>query len=123
MFIAVLPSTPDLERSGIEHREPARPVSVAIASMLITTLSPGMQWTVCGRVYPVFAASSAGSITFSSRGRRGSLATSTMWIREERKPGTIRCERSGPWQAELHRFQPKWCSSSPTFGIASSWMI
>ena len=23
-----------------------------------------------------------------------------MWIREERKPGTIRCERSGPWQAE-----------------------
>jgi hypothetical protein len=31
MFIAILPSTPDLERSGIEHREPARPVSVAIA--------------------------------------------------------------------------------------------
>ena len=42
-----------------------------------------------------------------------------MWIREERKPGTIRCERSGPWQAELQRFQPKWWSSSPTFGIGS----
>ena len=24
-----------------------------------------------------------------------------MWMRDERKPGTIRCERSGPWQAEL----------------------
>ena len=46
-----------------------------------------------------------------------------MWIRDERKPGTIRCERSGPWQAELQRFQPKWCSSSPTFGIGSSWTI
>ena len=42
-----------------------------------------------------------------------------MWIREERKPGTIRCERSGPWQADEQRFQPKWCSSSPTFGIGS----
>jgi hypothetical protein len=24
-----------------------------------------------------------------------------------RKPGTIRCERCGPWHAELQRFQPK----------------
>ena len=46
-----------------------------------------------------------------------------MWIRDERKPGTIRCERSGPWQAELQRFQPKWWSSSPTFGIGSSCTI
>ena len=44
-------------------------------------------------------------------------------MREERKPGTIRCERSGPWQAELQRFQPKWCSSSPTFGIGVSCTI
>ena len=42
------------------------------------------------------------------------------WTREERKPGTIRCERSGPWQADEQRFQPKWCSSSPTLGIGSS---
>ena len=47
----------------------------------------------------------------------------TMWIRDERKPGTIRCERSGPWQAELQRFQPKWWSSSPTFGIGVSCTI
>ena len=46
-------------------------------------------------------------------GRRGSSATFEMWIRDERKPGRTRCERSGPWQAELQRFQPKWCSSSP----------
>ena len=91
--------------------------------MLITTLSPGMQCTVCGRVYPVCAVSSSGSITFSIRGRRGSSATLTMWIREERNPGRIRCERSGPWQAELQRFQPKWWSSSPTFGIGVSWTI
>ncbi len=69
--------------------------------------SPGMQWTVCGRVRPVARTTSSGSITFSIRGRRGSSATLTTWIREERKPGTIRCERSGPWQAELQRFQPK----------------
>ena len=41
----------------------------------------------------------------------------------DRKPGTTRWERSGPWHAELHRFQPKWWSSSPTFGIGSSWTI
>ena len=70
-------------------------------------LSPGMQWTVCGRVRPVARTSSSRSITFSIRGRRGSSATLTTWIRDERKPGTIRCERSGPWQAELQRFQPK----------------
>ncbi len=74
--------------------------------MLITTLSPGMQCTVWGRERPVSAISCSGSITFSIRGRRGSSATLTMWIREERKPGTMRCERSGPWQAELQRFQP-----------------
>ena len=73
----------------------------------MTMLSPGMQWTVCGRVNPVARTSSSRSITFSIRGRRGSSATSTTWMREERKPGTIRCERSGPWQAELQRFQPK----------------
>ena len=44
-------------------------------------------------------------------------------MRDERKPGTIRCERSGPWQAERQRFQPKWWSSSPTFGIGVSWTI
>ena len=62
---------------------------------------------------------SSGSITFSMEGFRGSSATFTMWIRDERKPGTIRCERSGPWQADEQRFQPKWWSSSPTFGIGS----
>ena len=66
---------------------------------------------------------SSGSITFSIRGRRGSSATLTTWMRDERKPGTIRCERSGPWQADEQRFQPKWCSSSPTFGIGVSWTI
>src|SRR5919204_287325 len=60
---------------------------------------------------------SSGSITFSIHGRRGSSATLTMWNREERNPGTIRCERSGPWQADEQRFQPKWWSSSPLFGI------
>ena len=89
----------------------------------MTMFSPGMQWTVCGRVRPVFSTSSSGSMTVSSLGLRGSLATSTMWIREERKPGTIRCDRSGPWQAELQRFQPKWCSSSPALGIGSSWTM
>jgi len=43
-------------------------------------------------------------------------------MRDERNPGTIRCERSGPWQADEQRFQPKWCSSSPTFGIGVSWI-
>jgi hypothetical protein len=61
---------------------------------------------VCGRVKPVASRISSGSITFSIRGLRGSSATFTMWILEERNPGTIKCERSGPWQAELHRFQP-----------------
>jgi hypothetical protein len=64
--------------------------------MLMTTLSPGMQWTVCGRVSPVFSTISSGSITFSIVGRRGSSATLSTWTREERKPGMIRCERSGP---------------------------
>ena len=73
----------------------------------MTMFSPGMQCTVCGRVRPVARTISSGSITFSIRGRRGSSATLTTWIRDERKPGTIRCERSGPWQAELQRFQPK----------------
>jgi hypothetical protein len=50
---------------------------------------------------------SSGSITFSIRGLRGSSPTLMTWMREERNPGTIRCERSGPWQAELQRFQPK----------------
>ena len=62
----------------------------------------------------VLAMTSSGSITFSMEGFRGSSATFTMWMRDERKPGTIRCERSGPWQAEEHRFHPKWWSSSPT---------
>ncbi len=88
--------------------------------MLTTTLLPGMQWTVCGRVRPVFSISSSGSITCSILGRRGSSAMLRTWIRDDRKPGTIRCDRSGPWQAELQRFQPKWCSSSPTFGIGVS---
>ena len=44
-------------------------------------------------------------------------------MREDRKPGTIRCERSGPWQADEQRFQPKWCSSSPTPDIGVSWTI
>ena len=83
-------------------------------------LSPGMQWTVCGRVKPVSRITSSGSITFSMYGRRGSSTTLTTWMRDERKPGTIRCERSGPWHADEQRFQPKWCSSSPTFGSGIS---
>jgi hypothetical protein len=43
--------------------------------MLITTLLPGMQCTVWGRVRPVARVSSSGSMTFSIRGRRGSSAT------------------------------------------------
>jgi len=47
-----------------------------------------------------------------------------MWIREERKPGTISRSRDRPeWHADEHAFQPKWCSSSPTFGIARRWTI
>jgi len=72
----------------------------------MTTLSPGMQWTVCGRVRSVLRTISSGSITFSIHGRRGSSVTFTRWIRDEPKPGTIRCERSGPWHAELQRFHP-----------------
>ena len=40
-------------------------------------------------------------------GERGS-ETSSMWIREERKPGTISVSRcSCEWQADEHAFQPK----------------
>ena len=72
----------------------------------MTTLSPGMQWTVWGRESPVAPMISSGSITFSMVGLRGSSSTLTMWTRDERNPGTIRCERSGPWQADEQRFQP-----------------
>ena len=45
-------------------------------------------------------------------------------MREERKPGTISVSRVRlEWQAEEHAFQPKWCSSSPTFGIGVRWTI
>lgn len=45
-----------------------------------------------------------------------------MCRREERKPGTISVSRVAPeWQAEEQAFHPKWCSSSPTFGIGVRW--
>jgi hypothetical protein len=67
-----------------------------------------MQWTVWGAVYPVLSTSSSRSMTFSTRGARGS-ETSTMWIRDERKPGTISVSRlSDEWHAEEQAFHPKW---------------
>jgi hypothetical protein len=74
--------------------------------METVTMSPGMQWTVCGPDSPVLALTSSGSITLPTRGRRGS-DTSTMWMREERKPGTTSVSRTRlEWHAEEHTFQP-----------------
>jgi len=73
-----------------------------------TTLLPGMQCTVWGADRPVLPISSSGSMTLVSRGARGSVATSTMWTREERNPGTIRLRRSRSdvWHADEHTCQP-----------------
>ena len=47
-----------------------------------------------------------------------------MCSRDERRPGTIIVSRfSCEWQADEHAFQPKWWSSSPTFGISVRWTI
>ena len=43
---------------------PPAPFPPASPSIETTMLSLGMQWTVCGRVYPVFATSSSRSITY-----------------------------------------------------------
>ena len=59
-----------------------------------------------GLLYFESSTSSSGSTTFSIVGRRGSSATLRTCTRDERKPGMIRCERSGPWQADEQRFQP-----------------
>ena len=47
---ALGPAPDHLERARVELGEPAAMVPSALPSMLITTLSPGMQCTVCGRV-------------------------------------------------------------------------
>ena len=95
----------------------------ASPSIEIVTMSPGMQCTVCGALSPSFSLISSPSITFLIRGARGS-EMSTMWIREDRSPGTIIVSRlSCEWHADEHAFQPKWCSSSPTFGISVRWTI
>jgi hypothetical protein len=103
---AVLPPALDLEGLRVEHREAAGAVAVGVAEHRDDDVVSGHAVHGVRPVYPVLATSSSGSITFSIRGARASSTTFTMWIREERKPGTIRCERSGPWQAVLHRFQP-----------------
>ena len=103
--------------------KPAGVLPSASPSIEMVTMSPGMQWTVCGPVSPVLPVSSSGSITRSISGLRGS-DTSTMWIREERKPGTISLSRArSEWHADEQAFQPKWCSSSPTLGIGVRWTI
>ena len=84
----------------------------------MVTMSPGMQCTVCGADSPSFSLISAPSITFLIVGLLG-LEMSSMWMRLERKPGTISVSRdSCEWQALEHALKPKWCSSSPTFGIS-----
>jgi hypothetical protein len=93
----------------------------ASPSIEIVTMSPGMQWTVCGALRPSFSAisSPSPSITSLIRGAAGS-ETSSMWMRPERKPGTISVSRcSEEWQAEEQAFQPKWWSSSPTLGMST----
>ena len=86
-------------------------------------MSPGMQWTVCGALSPSLSLISSPSITSLIRGVRGS-EISMMWSREERMPGTIIVSRcSCEWHADEQAFQPKWCSSSPTFGISVRWTI
>ena len=47
---AVLPAPLDLERRASSTAKPPAPLPSASPSMLTTTLSPGMQCTVCGRV-------------------------------------------------------------------------
>ena len=105
---AVLPAALELEAARVQDGEAAGAVAVGVAEHADDDVLAGHAVDgVRARVRPVACTTSSGSITFSIRGRRGSSATLTTWIREERKPGTIRCERSGPWQAELQRFQPK----------------
>ena len=55
-------------------------------------MSPGMQWTVWGALRPSFSLISSPSITFLIRGEAGS-EMSSMWIREERNPGTMSVSR------------------------------
>ena len=103
--------------------KPQAPLPSASPSMLITMLSPGMQWTVCGRVSPVCAHDLVAlDHLLDPRPPRVVGDVDDVDPRGA-EAGTIRCERSGPWQAELQRFQPKWCSSSPTFGIGVSCTI
>ena len=90
----------------------------ASPSIEMVTMSPGMQWTVCGALSPSFSLISSPSMTFLIVGLRGS-EMSRRWIREERNPGTISVSReSWEWHAEEQAFQPKWCSSSPTLGMS-----
>ncbi len=90
----------------------------ASPSIEIVMMSPGMQCTVCGADSPSFSRISSPSITCLIVGLRGS-EMSRKWMRLERKPGTISVSRcSWEWHADEHAFQPKWCSSSPTFGMS-----
>jgi len=85
----------------------------------------GPQCDVWGRLYPVFSINSAASMTFTTRGRRGSGSVSRMLMREDRRPGTTRYRRfmcgCGEYgqRHELQAFHQKWCSSSPAPGMST----
>src|SRR6266567_1812228 len=64
-------------------------------------------------------------MTFTNFGFFGSALVSRIWMRDDRSPGTTRYRRSicgcGEYghKQELQAFHPKWCSSSPVFGIST----
>ena len=103
---AVLPAALDLERLRVDHGEPTGAVAFGVAEhrhddVLARHAVDRVRTGVAGLAHDLL-----GLDHLLDRGLRGSSATLRMWTREERKPGTIRCERSGPWQAEEQRFQP-----------------
>src|SRR5262249_37984049 len=78
---------------------------------------------------PVLSASSAGSMTLTIFGARGSGLVARMYMRGERRPGTTRYRRS-TWgcgafghKHDEQAFQPKWWNSSPTSVAATLPMI
>jgi len=118
------PPAEHLEAVVIEDEDAARSVPIRSAERgEIDAVGPAMD--VCSRLYPVRAATVCGSITFTIFGFVGSGFVSMTCRREERNPGTSRYRRStcgwGAYgqSAELHAFQPKWCTSSPAFGIST----
>ena len=117
-FVSRLPPLRDREVARVQHGESARELPSASPSIEIVTISPGMQWTVCGALSPSFCRRpGCRSITFLIRGAAGFGDVDDM-DPDERKPGTISVSRWSRWHADEHAFQPKWWSSSPTFGIS-----